>query len=40
MLPCSGAIMIVVCVPYIFISTVVFVRARAASYYFVDNLTA
>ena len=39
-LSCRGAIMIAVCLPYILISTIVFIRARAASYYFVDNLTA
>ncbi len=32
--------MIVVSLPYILISSIVFIRARAASYYFVDNLTA
>ncbi len=39
-LSCRGAIMIAVCLPYILCSVVVFIRARAASYYFVDNLTA
>lgn len=36
--PCRGIVILLAVVPYITISFVVYRRARAASYYFSDNL--